>query len=282
MIPILESIDPLIATAAAWLVDVWGVMHDGKKPFPDAITACTRFRDSGGTVLLVSNSPRPAHGVAAQLDQIGVSRTAYDGIISSGELTRAALAERGPTRIAHIGPDRDLPAFEGLAVTRVPIGDAELAVCTGLRDDEIETPQDYLATLEAMRARHLPMICANPDRQVERGHKMIPCAGAVAALYEELGGAVTWFGKPYPEIYAAARARIAALRSHALPDARLLAIGDGADTDIKGAFDCDIRSVYIASPVSLGKGVALTPASLAALFATRRHKPIAAMTSLRI
>lgn len=279
--PILESVAQLIATADAWLVDVWGVMHDGKEPFAEAVAACRAFRQQGGTVLLVSNSPRPSQGVARQLDGIGVDRAAYDGIVSSGELTRTALATRGPVRIHHIGPERDLATFEGLDVERVAITAAEIAVCTGLFDDETETPEDYRATLREIKSRDLPMICANPDRQVERGSRMIACAGAIAALYAEMGGAVTWYGKPYPEIYVAARALIAGLRGGCVPDERLLAIGDGADTDIKGAFEAGIRSVYIASPVSLGKGVGLTAETLAALFASRPHKPIAAMTGLR-
>lgn len=256
-------------------------MHDGKTPFAEAVSACRSFRKKGGTVLLLSNSPRTSERVALQLDGIGVPRDSYDAILSSGELTRAALNERGPTRIHHIGPERDRPTFDGLAIEFATVDAAEIAVCTGLRDDETETPEDYRATLLALLGRGQPMICANPDKRVERGNKMIPCAGAVAELYESLGGSVTWFGKPYPEAYAGARRLVAELRGGEVSLERLLAIGDGADTDIKGAYDAGIRSVYIASAVSLGKGVALTPASLDALFAPRAHKPVAAMTGLR-
>jgi HAD superfamily hydrolase (TIGR01450 family) len=312
---IIDGIADLAATSDAWLVDVWGVMHDGKTPFPEAVAACRAFRASGGTVLLLSNSPRTSERVAQQLDGIGVPRESYDAILSSGELTRAALKERAEfpspvdakhrsattrggvrgggakdtgsahistrTRIHHIGPERDRPTFDALAVEFASVDAAEIAVCTGLLDDETETPDDYRATLQALLARGLPMICANPDKRVERGNKMIPCAGAVAELYESLGGVVTWFGKPYAEAYAGARRLVASLRGGEVPLGRLLAIGDGADTDIKGAFDAGIRSVYIASAVSLGKGVALSQASLDALFAPRPHKPIAAMTGLR-
>lgn len=280
-IPIIDTIAVHAAASDAWLVDVWGVMHDGKRPFAEAVAACQRFRAAGGTVLLLSNSPRPSSGVARQLDGLGVARDSYDAILSSGDMTRLALQARGPTRVHHIGPKRDLPTFEGLAVSLVPVAEAEIAVCTGLADDETETPETYRATLEALRARALPMICANPDRQVDRGGRMIPCAGAVAALYADMGGHVDWFGKPYPAVYARARDMLAELRGADVPLGRLLAIGDGADTDIKGACDAGIPAVYIASAVSLGKGVAMTPASLAALFAPRAHRPAAAMTRLR-
>ena len=279
-IQVVSSIGPHTASKEAWLVDIWGVMHNGVTPFTAAVAACEKFRDGGGTVLLLSNAPRPASGVAAQLDRIGVARTAWDAIISSGDAARALVAQYAPGPVFHLGPERDLPLYEGLGVKLGHPETASCIVCTGLFDDETETPADYAAVLQACAARHLPMVCANPDLTVERGGKIIYCAGAVAAAYEAMGGAVTYAGKPYLPVYEMAFSEIARLRGNGVERDAVLAIGDGIRTDIAGAANAGIQSIYIASGVHLGAGGRLDADTLAKLFPPGSPQPTAAMTGL--
>ncbi len=164
----------------AVLSDVWGVVHNGVAATPAACDALTRFRAQGGTVMLITNAPRPGAVVVKFLDRLGVPRGAYDGIVSSGDVTRTVMAARPGNKVLHIGPERDLPIFDGLGLDFVPLAEADYAVCTGLRDDETETAENYRDELAAMRARGLFMVCGNPDLVVERGDKLVPCAGAVA------------------------------------------------------------------------------------------------------
>lgn len=280
-IPIIESIAQLEGRADAWLLDIWGVLHDGAKPFAPAVAACERFRAAGGRIVLLSNSPRPAPRVVAQLDGIGVSRAAYDAIVSSGDATRLRLARSPGVRVLHVGPERDRPIFDGLDLTLAGPEQAEIVVCTGLTDDERETPEDYAELLAGLAARGVGMICANPDLKVERAGRMIWCAGGVAAAYERVGGGVVYAGKPYPEVYRMAAERIAELHGRAVASERLLAIGDGVMTDILGAARNGVASVYVASAVHVGAGERLDQALLARLFPSPSVRPIAAMTGLR-
>lgn len=279
-IPIITSIAPFANETRAWFVDIWGVMHNGVKPFAPAVVACERFRAQGGAVILVSNSPRPADGVAEQLDDIGVPRGAWDRVVSSGNVARTLIAKYAEKTVHHIGPERDLPIFEGLDVTLGPVEDAAVIVCTGLFDDERETAEDYAARLGGPAERKLPMICANPDLQVERGGRIIPCAGAVAAVYERLGGPVAYAGKPYPPIYKAALERAEAILGGVPETGEILAIGDGVRTDIAGAAGAGIRSVFIASGVHVETGAELSAATLGALFEDADGLPVAAMSAL--
>lgn len=279
-IPIVASIADLSRDKHAWLVDIWGVMHNGVAPFPTAVAACHRFREAGGTVVLVSNAPRPHASVAEALARIGVPATAWDAIVSSGDVSRGLIARLGRTPVFHIGPERDLPLFDGLYTNLVREEAAEAIVCTGLWDDTRETPADYADQLSRLLARKLPMICANPDLKVERGGKIIYCAGAVAAAYEQMGGAVEYAGKPYLPVYAATFERIAELRGTPIEPRQALAIGDGLNTDIRGAHAAGIDSVYVASAVNMAEGARLDAASLADLFSDRPERPIAAMTAL--
>jgi HAD superfamily hydrolase (TIGR01459 family) len=279
--PVLASIEPLTPAYDAWLTDVWGVMHNGVAPFPTAVDSCTRFRLQGGLVLLLSNAPRPAASVAAQLDRIGVPRFAYDAIVTSGDTARAFIAQKAGVPLFHLGPERDLAIYDGLAVTRVEHdSDAGAIVCTGLFDDEIETPADYAELLTRSLARGLPMICANPDIQVERGGKMVYCAGAIAAAYASLGGFVQYAGKPYLPIYDMAFAAVAQIKGRAIDKSRILAIGDGPATDIAGAAAAGVPSLYIASSVAMRPGETLEAGVLARLFPDASGRPIAAMSAL--
>jgi HAD superfamily hydrolase (TIGR01459 family) len=265
----------------AWLVDIWGVMHNGVQPFGDAVAACEAFRAAGGTVLLLSNAPRPAASVAAQLDKIGVRRSAWDAIISSGDATRRLLQDLPRSPLFHLGPDRDLPIYEGLDLELADEHSARQVVCTGLFDDETETPDDYLPLLTRFLTQSCPMICANPDLTVERGGKLVYCAGAIAAKYEAMGGRVTYAGKPHLPIYDMALAWIAQQRGGEIAIERVLAIGDGVRTDILGAARAGIASVYIASGVNMPAGSTLDAATLAAMFDDPAIQPVAAMDALR-
>ncbi len=199
--PVIDAIAPLGKGYAAWLVDIWGVMHNGLRAFPSAVEATRRYREQGGIVILLSNSPRPSEPLQMQLTSLGVSEQSYDATVSSGDLTRHELAKHEGARIFHLGPERDLPIFKDLDLTRVDAKDAELVVCTGLFNDETETPEDYEALLRELAGRKLTMLCANPDHLVERGHNLVYCAGALAQIYEEDGGKVIYAGKPYRPIY---------------------------------------------------------------------------------
>lgn len=281
IIPIISSIEPLAAGRTAWLVDIWGVMHNGVVPFLPAAAACAQFRRSGGTVLLLSNAPRPAPSVVGQLDRIGVPRDAYDAVLTSGDaslemIRRAAEAGRA---IGHIGPERDRGLFEG-ALMPVPLAKAQTVVCSGLYDDERETPETYIEILALLKKRGVDMICANPDLTVERGGRIIYCAGALAKAYEDMGGVVTYAGKPYLPVYDLAFARLAALRGEAVQRGQVLAIGDGIGTDIAGAATAGIDSVYVASGVHAGPGGRIDAETLAEIFAQVEGRPIAAMNDL--
>lgn len=229
------------------LSDVWGVLHNGVSAFPDAAVALREARKAGKTVVLITNSPRPAPGVIAQLRVLGVPDEAYDRIITSGDVTRGLIAE-GPKKVFLLGPERDMPLLEGLDVECVGEAETESVVCTGFFDDETETPEDYTEMLKGFIARKVPMICANPDLVVERGERIIPCAGAMAAYYEQLGGEVRIAGKPHAPIYEACLAAAREVRGAFAKD-RVLAIGDGMPTDVKGAIASGLNLLYISGGI---------------------------------
>jgi HAD superfamily hydrolase (TIGR01450 family) len=230
------------------LCDVWGVLHNGIDAFPAASEALTAARKAGVTVVLITNSPRPAPGVITQLRAIGVADDAYDRIITSGDVTRTLIAA-GPKKVFLLGPERDMPLLEGLDVEAVAADQADCIVCTGFFDDETEVPEDYTAMLTEFAARKVPLICANPDLVVERGHRLIPCAGAVAAYYTTLGGETRIAGKPHAPIYAATLAAAGEARGSATDTARVLAIGDGMPTDVRGAIDAGLDLLYISGGI---------------------------------
>jgi len=228
------------------LCDVWGVLHNGVKAYEAASDALTRFRGRGGRVVLVSNAPRPGASVGTQLDGFGVPRTAYDAIVTSGDLTRLAIQERIDKVVHHIGPPRDMPIYNGLEVRFGSIEEADYVVCSGFDNDETETVEDYRSRLQAMLARKLLMVCANPDLVVERGHMIIPCAGAIALSYEEMGGPVFYAGKPHAPVYERALAVAAELSGRPVARDRVLAVGDAIRTDIAGAAGFGIDSLLVA------------------------------------
>jgi HAD superfamily hydrolase (TIGR01459 family) len=229
------------------LCDVWGVIHNGIEASVPAYEALIRFRDAGGCAILITNAPRPGSAVVGQLDRLAVPRSAYDAVVTSGDLTRRMVAERKDRTVFHIGPERDKPLFAGLELRFGGLEDADYVVCSGLFDDTRETAEDYRPTLKRMRDRDLWMLCANPDLVVERGNEIIPCAGSIAHAYEELGGDVFYAGKPYPPIYELALATAARLTGRECIDpARVLAVGDAIRTDIAGAAQFGIPSLLVA------------------------------------
>jgi len=246
-VPLVEGLSALAPHYALILSDVWGVLHNGLVAFAPASEALTRFRAGGGWVVLVSNAPRPGTGVAAQLDRVGVPRTAWDAIVTSGDLTRTAVIERDGQTVHHLGPARDRAIFDGLDVTFGDVEAADYVVCSGFRDDETETVEDYRGSLQRMRERDLWMICANPDLVVERGDRLVRCAGALAVAYEEIGGRAYYAGKPHRPVYEAALAMGAKLRGgKAISLNRVLAVGDAMRTDIAGAAAFGIDSLLVA------------------------------------
>lgn len=286
-IPVVASVKDIGSRYRAWLVDIWGVMHNGHRAFTPAVAATRAFREQGGMVVFLSNSPRPSPGVQEQLSRLGVPPSCYDGTVTSGDLTRHELGKHSHPRVFHLGPERDLPIFAGLDVTLVPKDKAELIVCSGLFDDETETPDDYVGLLKELVARNLPMICANPDHLVERGDKLVYCAGALAAIYEKLAGSVVYAGKPHAPIYELALETITGLAGRAVAKNELLAVGDGVHTDIAGAAGFGIDAVFVASglhvPANSGGEAgaeALDRVHLAELFAHAKRRPLAAMRAL--
>jgi HAD superfamily hydrolase (TIGR01459 family) len=222
------------------LCDVWGVLHNGVAAFPAAVDAIRRFRQTAGPVLLITNAPRPSDFIRRQLSSLGVTDDAYDGVLTSGDVTRELLSERPGVRLFHLGPERDLPLYDGLDVLLVSEAEAELVSCTGLVDDTTETPESYRPLLLRCLGRRLKMICANPDIVVDRGGRLVYCAGALARLYVELGGETVLIGKPHPPVYDAAKRALADLGA-----TRPLAVGDGLPTDIRGAVDNGIPALFV-------------------------------------
>jgi HAD superfamily hydrolase (TIGR01459 family) len=216
----------------AIICDVWGVLHDGVHAHAGVPEALSAFRERG-PVVLVTNAPRPSGPVVAQLETLGVRRDAFDGIVSSGDVVRDHLIAEDFRRVYHIGPTRDLPLYEGTAMRLVGTPEeADVVVAAGMRDDDTDKPEDYRDELARCLAAGAPFVCANPDIIVERGAAFVWCAGALARIYDEMGGAARQFGKPHDPIYRAALAKIAERTG---PSPRVLAVGDGLPTDITGA-----------------------------------------------
>lgn len=255
MTRIITSFDEISDQYEAILCDLWGCLHNGIRPFADAVTALTAFRDKGGIVMLLTNSPRPSQSVYLQLDQIGVSRDLYQACASSGDAARAALASGAyGKRVFALGPARDTAFYEefstedfyqGIDIERVPLDQAEGIVCTGLFDDETETPDDYRAMFLQAKNQGLKMLCANPDVVVDRGDKRIFCAGALAQAYSKMGGEAHYFGKPHSPIYALAMQRLTQAANRVIDPKKIIAVGDGINTDIQGAIGEDIDSLFI-------------------------------------
>ena len=228
-----------------FILDLWGVVHNGVSAYPGAADCLTRLRQRGARVVILSNAPRPSASVAAHLEELGVQSALYDWLLTSGEATANDIASRNPQpAYFHLGPERSRPTLEACGGREVSMEHAEVILCTGLFDDETEQAEDYGELLRSAADRNLPMICANPDIVVMRGDKMIQCAGAVAAFYEKLGGKVRRFGKPFPEIFDCLFAEMSDISR-----TRAVMVGDGLQTDIQGARRAGIDAIWIAGGI---------------------------------
>ena len=236
------------------LCDVWGVVHNGVMQYEQATDALRRFREAGGSVVLITNAPRPRARVADFLDHLKVPRDAYDGIVTSGDVTISLIREREGQPLAYIGPQEDTALFceaesaMDQKLRFVDLAEAAYAVCIGLERAESETPADYEARLRLLREHQAEFICANPDIVVEMGDRLVYCAGALAESYEAMGGRVIQAGKPHAEIYARALALASAKRGE-IDRKRVLAIGDSAHTDIKGGQAQGFATLFVTSGI---------------------------------
>jgi HAD superfamily hydrolase (TIGR01459 family) len=258
------------------ICDVWGVLHNGVHAHLPACTALKNFRERHGRVILLSNAPRPPSDLEIQFQRFGVPLDCYDTIVTSGGAAREDLVRRaGLSGLAmlHLGPERDRGVFEGVNVELTDLAQAEVVLCTGLYDDDIEGPDDYKAMLTEMKARGLTMLCANPDYVVQRGDKLVYCAGALAQAYQKIGGDVVYYGKPHRAIYDHVRAVAGGAR-------RMLAIGDGLATDIKGANVAVIDALFIADGIHGEDVREFTERHLGELFAQHGAHAAAAMRAL--
>ena len=263
------------------LSDIWGVVHNGLVAFPEACEALHNFREHGGTVILITNAPRPADSVQRQLRKLDVADDTYDAIVSSGDLTRHFVADHPGRKVFWLGPERDSSIHRGLDAVLAPLEQADYIVCTGLFDDETESAEDYRAMMLQARERKLTLICANPDIVVERGDRLVYCAGAIAELYRELGGEVIFYGKPHRPIYERAMALAAARQGHPIELSRVLAIGDSVRTDLAGAHAFGIDCLFVTRGIHAEdfEGIdQLDPASVKELFG---HPPRALTRELR-
>ena len=259
-------------------------MQNGRTAYVEGCEAIGEDRRKGGTVILLADAARGADAVARIVAEKHVPESAWDAIVSSGEIARAHMAERGYEAVYHIGPDRDLDLFDSISARRVSLAEADSIIATGLFDDRRETGETYRAPLAAPLERNLELVCANPDLVVDVAGTMLPCAGAIAAVYEDMGGAVYWAGKPHRPAYQLARATAAQLRDRDVPLNRILAIGDAVRTDLAGARDFGINSLFIAQGIHrdevLDNTRRILPASLQRLFEGDAPRPVAAMVGL--
>jgi HAD superfamily hydrolase (TIGR01459 family) len=241
-LPMISGLSDLSGRYDAVLSDVWGVIHNGVAAFPEAVEALREFRKAGGRAVLITNAPRPSGPIVAMLDRLGVPRDAYDAIVSSGDATRAMIEKYRGKAIHHDA------LYDGLDVRRTGADEAEVVVVTDLDTDD-DTPEMYRERAKLWLSRKLPMICANPDRVVEHGDKIIYCGGALGDLYSAMGGMVLMAGKPYPPIYEQAFALAEKAAGKSLDKSRVLAIGDSVRTDATGAAQFGIDILFITGSI---------------------------------
>jgi HAD superfamily hydrolase (TIGR01459 family) len=254
----------------ALLCDVWGVVHNGVAAHPTAVEALLAYRRNGGRVVLITNAPRPAAPLIAMLDGMGVPREIFDALISSGDTTRVMIAPYRGRVVHHFGPPLvDDALYEGLGVIRGPASEAEVVVVTDMPDDD-DTPDMYADEIAFWLSRKLPMICANPDKLVEHGDKMVYCGGAMADIYAQQGGEVRMAGKPYRPIYEEAKKLADSAAGRVIDQKRLLCIGDSVRTDATGAGTFGADLLFITGSIhagDLGAFDAPDPAAVRALVA---------------
>ena len=224
------------------ICDIWGVIHNGYKLFRSSVDCLYKLKNMGYPIILVSNAPRPGEEIKLMLKNMGLEKNCYDKIITSGDLTQKILNDGSlGQNCYHIGPDRDLKIFEGVGVKRVSFDKSDFIFITGLFNDEEEDENTYLPLLEEGKKRKLKLLCANPDIWVQRGNDLIPCAGAISKKYETIGGKVINIGKPFQPIFDEAIKNIDSFGKGKFSST--IVIGDGIDTDIKGANDYKLDSL---------------------------------------
>lgn len=264
------TLDAVLDKYDAILCDVWGVLHNGRRLYPNAAPALQRARKAGKIVILLTNVPKPRGPIPGQLDRIGCPRDAWDVIVTSGDATRFELGARAPGPVFKIGPEEfDRPLWEGLGLETTSLDQARFVAISGLNREE-ETPEDYADILKQAKARDLEMICANPDIVVRVGDRLVWCAGAIARDYTAIGGRVVMAGKPYPPIYDLAYRELETRAGRAIDKSRILCIGDGVPTDIVGANGQGLDCLFIASGMhgeALFSDGALDPAKVDAALA---------------
>jgi len=248
-VQLLDDAEALSRRFPVWLCDVWGVVHDGETASQAACDALQRHRAAGGTVILITNAPRPAEAILPQLKQFEVSPECYDAIVSSGDVTRHLVSRWAGKNVFHLGPGKDLGLLDGLPVNFTSLAEANVVLCSGLVDDHSETPEQYRSLLTEMHSLGLGMICANPDKVVRKGRRLLPCAGALADLFAELGGKVEMAGKPFAPIYDECLRHAEIRRGARPPLDDVLAIGDGLSTDVKGAAANGINILFIVTGI---------------------------------
>lgn len=270
--------------------DLWGCVHDGLNLFPPAVAALQAFRAGGGTVVLMTNAPRTHGAVARRLDRMGMPRDAWDLIVASGDATQEAMLNGAAgQRVWHLGPEKDDDLFTEIppalahlpAITRVPLEDAQGIICTGPFDEFNEVPADYRGRFLSAKTRGLKMLNANPDLVVDVGETRIYCAGALAALYTEMGGQVLSFGKPHPPIYDLARRKLAEI-GRLVDDGRILVVGDGILTDVAGARGEGLDAIFLTGGLEAARfGPTPDPAQVAAWLAEQNEDPAYWMHGLK-
>jgi HAD superfamily hydrolase (TIGR01459 family) len=249
MIEVLKTCTAFLSNYPALICDVWGVLHDGVTAYPESNAALTRYREQGGKVVLLSNSPQVSWQIEALLERKGIWRSTYDALVTSGDLTIQVVGELKVKRVCHIGPERHAPLYENQPYARVDFKEAEAIVCTGFYNDNTEELESYMPMLQKAAAAGLPFVCGNPDVVVDVGGTLVLCAGAIAERYVEMGGKVIWAGKPKAMAYSAAQKEIDALNGAPLPKHKILALGDALETDMRGAQDYGIDRLFIAQGI---------------------------------
>lgn len=245
---IIENLAQISENYDAVLSDVWGVIHNGARQYSPAVAALQAFRNSGKPVLLISNAPRPNSQIPPQLERFGIGGQTYDAIVTSGDATIEAARSFG-RKAFRIGGEKDNFFFETIGAEYVDIDEADYIVCTGPRDDLTETAEDYREELRQMAERKLPFICANPDRIVQLGDRLIYCGGALADIYSEYGGQVVMAGKPFAAIYQMCFEKLEAITQKPIDKARILCIGDGPITDVLGANNQSLDCLFVAGGI---------------------------------
>lgn len=248
------------------LCDVWGVVHNGMTRTDGASEALAQFRKGGGSVVMITNAPRPKEQVIAKLELFNISSDSYDDIITSGDATRALISDYEGQTIHWVGPSKDKELFDGIDVKFGEARDAAVVICTDLDDSSHgEQPSDYHDRCIEWRDLGLTMICANPDKVVEVGDRLVYCGGALADYYEELGGKVEMVGKPFAPIYDIALEKLAKASGKPVDKSRVLAIGDSLRTDVKGAAQNGLPMLFISAGIhaeELGERAAPSEAKL--------------------